>query len=247
MINTSHHGRVTVLEIDRPERRNALSTEVCDQLREAVTGSVEAGARALVITGAGTSFCSGADLGGVYGDGFLDALRAMLRAVTDAQVPVIAAVNGPAIGAGTQLAVCCDLRVAAPTAVFGVPTAKLGLAADAWTLRRLAMFAGGGMARRMMLTAQTVTAAEALRSGLADGEGGLADALELATHCASLAPLSLAYSKRVLNGLTADGAREADTNADWEVAEFERCWTSADFAEGQQARRDKRSPEFQGR
>jgi enoyl-CoA hydratase len=247
MLITSEHGRVTALQINRPERRNALNTELCDALRVAVTNAVDGGARALVITGAGTSFCSGADLGGVYDDHFFTALRSMLRTITDTPVPVIAAVNGPAIGAGTQLAVCCDLRVAEPTAVFGVPTAMLGLAADAWTLRRLAMLAGGGVARRVMLAAQQVTAAQALTCGLIDAEGDLSDALALAAHCAELAPLSVAYSKRVLNNTMFDNTRGPDRNEPWEEAEFERCWTSADFVEGQLARREKRTPSFEGR
>lgn len=241
-LETTEHGRVTVLQINRPQRRNALDTTLCDAVRGAVSGSVAGGARAIVITGSGTSFCSGADLGGVYGDGFLTALRAMLRTLIETPVPVIAAINGPAIGAGTQLAVCCDLRVVAPTAVFGVPTAKLGLVADAWTLRRLAMLAGGGVARRVMLAAQQVTAAEALACGLADAEGDLSDAIGLATHCTELAPMSIGYSKRVLNDFGG-----SDRNEAWEEKEFERCWVSADFAEGQLARREKRQPQFQGR
>lgn len=242
MLITTQRGRVTVLQINRPERRNALNTELCDAIRDAVRTRVDAGTRALVITGAATSFCSGADLDRVYDDGFLAALRAMLRTVTDVPVPVIAAVNGPAIGAGTQLAVCCDLRVAAPTAVFGVPTATLGLAADAWTLRRLATLAGGGVARRVMLAAQEITAPQALACGLADAEGGLTEALALAAHCAELAPLSIGYAKRVLNGASGPAR-----NADWEEAEFQRCWSSDDVAEGQLARREKRTPNFQGR
>jgi len=240
VITATAHGRVSLLQIDRPERRNALDTATCDQLREAVLGGVDAGARAVVITGRGTSFCSGADLSGVYGDEFLIALRTMLQTITDAPVPVIAAVNGPAIGAGTQLAVSCDLRVAAQTAVFGVPTSQLGLAAEAWTLRRLALFAGGGAARRMMLAAQRLDVTEAVRCGLVDVEGGLDEALALAQRITELAPLSVAYSKRVLN--TVGAIDEA-----WAEAEFRRCWTSADFAEGQLARRENRAPEFQGR
>ena len=94
-------------------------------LRDAVQTE---GARAIVITGAGSSFCSGADLGAAYDAAFRDALYAMIAAVTEAPVPVLAAVNGPAIGAGTQLALACDLRIAAEEATFAIPTARLGIA-----------------------------------------------------------------------------------------------------------------------
>ena len=240
MITVTAHGRASVLQIDRPERRNALDTDTCNQLRQGLQDSVQGGALAVVITGQGSSFCSGADLSGVYGDEFLLALRTMLSAITDAPVPVIAAVNGPAIGAGTQLAVACDLRVAAPTAGFGVPTSQLGLAAEAFTLRRLALFAGGGAARRMMLAAQRLDVTEAAACGLVDVEGDLDDATALAQRIATLAPMSVAYSKRVLNTV-------ADVDDDWAEAGFLRCWTSADFAEGQLARKEKRPPIFQGR
>lgn len=239
MITTTAHERVTLLQINRPQRRNALDTATCNQLRTSLADSVAAGALAVVITGQGSSFCSGADLSGNYGDEFLVALRTMLTAITEASVPVIAAVNGPAIGAGTQLAVACDLRVGAPTAVFGVPTAQLGLAAEAFTLRRLALFAGGGAARRIMLAAQRLDLTEALACGLVDGAGDLDDALALGQRIATLAPLSVAYSKRVLN--TVQPMDDA-----WAEAEFQRCWVSADFLEGQRARAEKRSPIFRG-
>ncbi|HKT04872.1 MAG TPA: enoyl-CoA hydratase-related protein, partial [Rugosimonospora sp.] len=144
MITTERRDRVGLIRIDRHERRNALDAEHCDALRDAATALAAAGMRALVVTGHGSSFCAGADLGGVYGEGFRAALYGMLRTLTALPVPVLAAVNGPAIGAGTQLAIACDLRVAADTATFAVPTARNGLAVDAWTVRRLALLAGGG-------------------------------------------------------------------------------------------------------
>jgi hypothetical protein len=130
MIRAEERGRVAILEIDRHEQRNALDTEHCDLLREAL-GEVQAGgARAVVITGVGSSFCAGADFGEVYGDGFRKALYEMLRRFTASPVPILAAVNGPAIGAGTQLALAADLRMVAPGATFAIPTATLGLADD---------------------------------------------------------------------------------------------------------------------
>src|SRR5262249_39348774 len=137
-IDVSWRDRVALVTIQRPEKRNALTTELCVRLRDAVLGTLDGGARALVLTGQGSGFCSGADLDAVYSAEFRGALYDMLHTVTDAPVPVVAAVNGPAIGAGTQLALAADLRMVAPGAVFGVPTARLGLAVDPWTIRRLA-------------------------------------------------------------------------------------------------------------
>ena len=152
MLGTTRDGSVSLIELRRPERRNALDLAQCRALHEAAETEVAAGARVIVVTGEGSSFCSGADLTGVYGDEFLHALYGMLHSFTRLPVPLIAAVNGPAIGAGTQLALACDLRVADVTAKFAVPTARNGMAVDAWTMRALAAAAGGGMARRLMLS-----------------------------------------------------------------------------------------------
>ncbi|MET0189822.1 MAG: enoyl-CoA hydratase-related protein, partial [Pseudonocardia sediminis] len=130
MINVSTTDGVGLIELDRPDRRNALDVATCRELVDATARVRDEGARAVVVTGSGSSFCSGADFGEVYTDGFREALYAALHAVADLPMPVVAAVNGPAIGAGTQLAIACDLRVAAPSAVFGLPTARLGLAVD---------------------------------------------------------------------------------------------------------------------
>jgi enoyl-CoA hydratase len=242
MIRTTVVERVTLLTVDRPERRNALDLDHCVALHRAVDEAVAAGARALVVTGEGTAFCSGADLGGVYGEAFREALYGMLGAITAAPVPVIAAINGPAIGAGTQLAIAADLRIAGPTARFGVPTAKLGLAVDFWTVRRLALLAGGGPARALLLACDELDLDAAERAGLVQRRGDLDDALAWAAYLAGLAPLTLAYNKLAL-----EQALEADGPDDATLAAFERCWASDDFAEGRAAGAERRPPRFQGR
>jgi enoyl-CoA hydratase len=241
VIRRSRQDGVAVITLNRPGKRNALTVEVCHELRGAIAAELTAGARALVLTGAGTVFCSGADLDEVYTAEFLDALYAMLHAVADAPVPVIAAVNGPAIGAGTQLAIAADLRVAAPGAVFGVPTAKIGLAVDPWTIRRLAALAGSGAARELLLACAQLDAAAALRCGLAQRSGEPADAVAWARELTALAPLTVAYSKRVLNELAAGTGDESRWNA-----AFAACWASADLVEGRQARAERRPPRFRG-
>lgn len=241
MIELSRHGRVAVLTLARPERHNALTVALCHRIREAVEAAGDA--RALVVTGSGRSFCSGADLDEVYGEDFRTALYAMLHAVAEAPVPVVAAVNGAAIGAGTQLAIAADFRVVAPTARFAVPTARIGLAVDPWTIRRLALLAGNGAARRLLLACDQVDADAALACGLADRAGSCDDALAWAEEMAALAPLTVAYSKRVLN----EEPELPEPVAKDLAAAFEACWASEDFAEGRRSRAEKRAPAFLGR
>ena len=127
---------VLVVTLDRPERRNAVDHATLLALLEAQAAA--AAARALVLTGAPPAFCAGADLTGVEEGEFARALSRVLRGFTALPIPTVAAVDGPALGAGTQLVVACDLRVATPASRFGVPAARLGLVVDHWTVERLA-------------------------------------------------------------------------------------------------------------
>lgn len=243
MIELTWQNRVAVIALDRPEKHNALTIELCDRIRTTLEEALEA--RAIVLTGHGRSFCSGADLDEVYTPDFRDALYAMLHAVTDAPVPVVAAVDGAAIGAGTQLAIAADFRVVAPKARFAVPTARIGLAVDPWTIRRLALLAGNGMARRLLLACDQIDAEAALACGLAELAGTTDEALVWAQAMTELAPLTQAYSKRVLNGVFEP---ELDEPLGTQLHEaFEGCWASSDFAEGRRSRSEKRAPVFQGR
>lgn len=239
MLAVTREGPVAVLELQRPDKRNALDLELCRRLYVAVDEQVQSGARVLVLTGEGSAFCAGADLDGVHGDEFLHALYGMLHHLAKVPVPVVAAVNGPAIGAGTQLALAADLRVVDERARFAVPTARNGMAVDAWTIRTLEKLAGTGRARRMMLAAATVDRDEALACGLADRAGTREDAVAWAHEIAALAPLTLAYNKLVLNGT-------ADDEAAIEAA-FVQVWHSDDVQEAAQARLEKRDPVFVGR
>jgi enoyl-CoA hydratase len=241
MIATSRDdgSDVVVIELQREDRRNALDLALCDAIREAADAAVADGARVIVVTGQGSAFCSGADLGGVYGPDFLEALYGMLHHLTTLPVPLIAAVNGPAIGAGTQLAMACDLRVADETAKFAVPTARNGLAVDAWTIRTLSDLAGAGRARRLMLAAESLGRDEALACGLADRAGTVDDAIAWAGEIATFAPLTLAHNKLVLNG-------SADDDAAIEQS-FASVWASEDVQEAALARTERRAPVFRGR
>jgi enoyl-CoA hydratase len=241
LIECTTQGPVSVITVNRPDKRNALNIGVCDTFRATLEHAVGSGARAIVVTGAGTSFCSGADLDDVYTAEFRAALYGMLRSILDAPVPVVAAVNGPAFGAGTQLAIAADLRVAASSAVFAIPTARLALAVDPWTIRRLTQIAGHGGASRLLQACDELKVDAALACGLADRAGDLDEAMEWAQRMATLAPLTLAYNKRVLNSLAELAVVEAEL-----TEAFERCWSSADLVEGRQARAEKRAAVFRG-
>jgi enoyl-CoA hydratase len=240
VISSERDGAVALLVIDRPDRRNALDLEACVELAAALDAQVGAGARAVVLGGAGDHFCAGADLSGVEGDEFRVALRRFLDRLTTVPVPVIAAVHGAALGAGTQLAVACDLRVATADARFGIPAAKLGLMVDHWTVQRLALLAGHGPARAMLLAAEEVDGRTAVALGLVQRLGSREDALAWAADIATLAPLSIAGHKLAINRLEPS---LADADVDDAVR---RAWSSNDVAEGMAAFRERRPPQFRG-
>ncbi|MGQ0433490.1 MAG: enoyl-CoA hydratase [Microthrixaceae bacterium] len=242
MIHLEDRGAVALITIDRPERRNALDHEALEQLLDAHARS--SAARVVVLTGAGGHFCAGADLSGVEDGSFTDLLRALLAALRDDPRPLLAAVDGAALGAGTQLAVACDLRVATVGARFGIPAAKLGLMVDHWTVQRLSLLAGAGPTRAMLLGAEIYGGEDAARFGFVQRVGTLDDALGWADEIAALAPLTLAGLKLALNRLEMPVGRgdDPEVHAAWDAA-----WRSSDLQEGIDAFRNRRRPVFHGR
>ncbi len=128
-VTSRSHGSVAIVTIDRPDRANALSIELMAELRSAMAGAA-ASHRAIVLTGAGGVFCGGADLGDLRDDpdGLQDALTTLRSALLDLPVPVVAAVDGPCIGGGVELALACDVRVGSTTTAFEIPAARLAVA-----------------------------------------------------------------------------------------------------------------------
>ena len=194
-----------------------------------------------MLTGQGTVFCAGADLSGdAFAADYPDRLIELHKVLDAAPIPVIGAINGPAIGAGLQLAMQCDLRVVAPSAFFQFPTSKYGLALDNWSIRRLSSLVGHGRARAMLLSAEKLSAETALQTGMANRLGTLEDAQAWADEIAGLAPLAIQHAKRVLN----DDAIEEAEPVHKEL--FDKAWASQDVIEAQVARVEKRPPRFKG-
>ena len=251
------HGYVRILRLNRPEKRNALNAALCQRITAEVTKVAvldDASVRAILLCGEGAAFCAGADLGssrteagaaakgGVYGGGFHDALFTMLWAIVACPVPVIADVQGPAVGAGTQLALACDLRVAGDAAWFGVPAAALGFALDSWTINRARELLGGAVARNMLIAHQRLVLSQAVATGFVVKHSDSAGALGFAQEVAALAPLAMRQLKQVLNERDDSYLLTPD-----QQELYHMCWASEDAAEAKQARIEKRAPQFQGK
>lgn len=264
MIRFEAQGFVGVVTIDRQERRNALNANLCDDIRTVLEAHRDL--RAVVITGAGKGFCAGADLarraddaagnpglehGGIVhggGDSFRPAFELLVAEIVGFPAPVIAAVHGAALGAGTQLAVACDLRVVGDDAVFGIPAVKLGVVLSAANIARLAALVGQGPARELLLTGRSIDAAEAEAIGLVHRRAAdpLNAALEWAQEIATHAPLSVAGHKRALN-LVHEASALSPIDRDELAALEKRAFASADLQEGLDAFAARRPPVFEGR
>lgn len=237
---------IEVVTLDRPERRNALDHTTLVELRSAVLGAPGRGARVLVLTGGGVNFCAGADLSTVEDEAFVALLRDTLETLRRVPIPVVAAIRGPALGAGTQLALACDLRLATAGATFGIPAGKLGLTVDHWTVQQLARQAGPSIARAMLVGAEVFDGRRLAQSGfihrlVEDDADVLGDALAWADSLSHLAPLTLAAHKAML-----DAAEIAEEASDEVAAARLAAWRSDDLVEGLAAFAERRRPEFRG-
>jgi enoyl-CoA hydratase len=240
-VSLNWRDQVAIVTINRPERRNALDVPTLHALRQVQLDALEKSARVLVLTGAPPAFCAGADLGGVHENEFHEALQVVLRGFTQLPFVTMAAVDGPALGAGAQLLVACDVRVATPTSVIGVPAAKLGLVVNHWTVERIVHELSWPVARAMLLTATTYTGAQLAAFGSVHRLGTLDDALAWASEIAQLAPLTISGHKIALESTA--GLPDVDELV---RAAREKAMLSSDAQEGRTAFAEKRKPRFIG-
>lgn len=210
MIHWSVTDGVGLAVLDRQERRNALDMATVVELTDCLT-SGDAPAVPVVVTGAGTTFCSGFDLSTrSEGQRFKEHGDRLFEAVLAYPAPVIAAIGGPAVGLGAVLAACCDLRVASAQAWFEIPAARLGVVLDAAYIERVRARFGMAAAQLLFVASRRIDARRALELGAihALADDPVAEATAWAEHAASLAPASLAAHKAFLNGFQRDPPTE---------------------------------------
>lgn len=259
LVLETREGAVGVLTLNRPDRLNALNVELGAALLEALRrAGADDSVRCVVLTGAGRAFCSGGDLAVLRDTRLRNAgpeLESLLRngkeivlALCTMPKPVVAAVNGPAAGAGMNIALACDIRIAAEVASFGQNFARVGLFPDfggTWLLPRLA---GPSVAAELFYTGEMISAAEAARLGIVNrtvpGEKLAEEVRAVAGRLAAAPPLAARAVKQVLFASDLEALERA---LDFENARQVECFHSEDCLEGMNAFFEKRAPRFQGK
>ena len=239
-VNCEVQGAVAVLTIDRPKALNALNPEVLADLKAAFEGIDQNAVRCVVLTGAGDkSFVAGADIGSMStmtkaeGEAFGKLGNDIFLMIESFPLPVIAAVNGFALGGGCELAMSCDIRICSDNAMFGQPEVGLGITPGFGGTQRLPRIVGLGMAKQLLYTARNIDAAEALRIGLVNAvvpQAELMDtALKMANNIAKNAPIAVRACKKAVN----EGMQVSiDKAVEFEEKLFGGCFETHDQVEG---------------
>ena len=244
-------GSYAVITISREKALNALNSQVLDELNETLDAVNLEEVRCLILTGAGAkSFVAGADIGEMStltkaeGEAFGKKGNDVFRKLETFPIPVIAAVNGFALGGGCEISMSCDIRICSDNAVFGQPEVGLGITPGFGGTQRLARLVGPGMAKQMIYTARNIKADEALRIGLVNAvytqDELMAAAEKMAAGIAKNAPIAVRNCKKAINdGLAAD----MDEAIVIEEKLFGDCFESYDQKEGMAAFLEKRKVE----
>ena len=249
------NGAVRVIKINNPEALNALNTGILKELDAAFTEVAEDnGILAVVLTGEGRAFVAGADISemksknAIEGEIFGKLGASVFRKIELLPKPVIAAVNGFALGGGCELAMSCDIRLASAKAKFGQPEVGLGITPGFSGTQRMPRLIGMGKAKELIYTADIIDAAEAYRIGLVnhvyEPEALMEEAMKMAEKIASKAPIAVKNSKEAINrGIQTD----MDSAVAIEAYLFGLCFASEDQKEGMTAFFEKRKANFQNK
>lgn len=255
IVVAEREGVVTVT-LDRPLKRNALSLALWRQLAEIFAGLERKGARAVILTGAGSNFCAGADISefatvradAAMGEAYEAVADSATRAVRDCPLPTIAAVSGYAMGGGCGLALACDFRVGDASTKMGIPAARLGIVYGPLDCSLLLRQVGLSNAKRVLYSGRAFGLDDCQQMGLVDVVAEQGSALDtarsLAADLSTNAPLSIGGAKLVLEALVAGTAGPRAGEIDAFIA---RAMDSADYREGAAAFAEKRAPRFIGR
>ena len=254
-LKIEENDKVCLMTISAPKSLNALNSAILAEMGDFLDHFDSGRYRCLIITGDGEkSFVAGADisematLGILQGQTFGAKGAAVLRKVETLDVPVIAAVNGFALGGGCELAMACDIRICSENAKFGQPEVGLGIIPGFSGTVRLARLVGMGMAKQLIYTGRAIKANEALRIGLVNEVVPQAElmtrALELAGQIAANAPLAVKAAKKCIN---AEWDMEADEAIMYESGAFGRCFATEDQKNGMKAFLEKGKYEFRGK
>ncbi len=229
-------GAVGILTVNRPEALNAINSALLDELYDKVSEiAADESVRCLILTGSGKAFVAGADIGEMKDlskqEGYEFGMRGhrSFTAVENLEIPVIAAVNGYALGGGCELALCADIRIASERAKFAQPEVGLGITPGFGGTQRLIRTVNRAKAMEMILTARTVSAQEALEMGLVSrvvpGEELMNTALALAESIAANAPVAVRNAKAAVRR---SYARELDEDLEAEAKLFADCFETED-------------------
>lgn len=250
------HGAIRTVTVNRPEKLNALDSATLDALGEAfAAAAADTAVRVVVLTGAGPkAFVAGADIAEMaeltpaQGRDFSLRGTRMMRGIEKMPKPVIAMVNGFALGGGLELAMSCHLRIAAETAKVGQPEVNLGLIPGFGGTQRLLRLAGRAAALELCLGGAPIDAARALQLGVVNRVVPAAEleaeTMKLASQLASAAPLAL---RGILDCINTGGECGIEEGLEYESAQFGLVFSTDDMREGTAAFLDKRKPAFQGR
>jgi methylglutaconyl-CoA hydratase len=250
------HNRVTTLTLNRPDKRNALSFQLLDELTQALDEVERSAAQVMILTGAGKAFCAGMDLeelktltGKSHAENVADSrkMAQIFRRLYDFPKPTIAAVNGAAIAGGTGLATMCDFTLAAPEAKFGYTEVRIGFV-PAIVSSILVWQVGHKLARDLLLTGRIFDAAEAYRLGLVNELVGAEQLMnragELAMQLMENSPTSLRLTKKLINGFI---SAQLDVQIEQAIEENAGIRQTADFREGVNSFLEKRKPSWSGK